>query len=479
MKLRESVFLAITLVAVTVLQASPPPLPAGLAPNPATPPPTGSATAAPALPPGLGPNPAGSTTAPPPPQVIPTPPKRAQPFPIQFRGFAETRAGVRTTNTPDQGDATVGEARLQLSASPRVGPVRLRATVDFLADAVTDRESIDLRLGEGPADLRELSAYWRAGPSFDVKAGRQIATWGTGDLVFINDLFPKDFKSFLIGRDEEYLKAPSDAIRTGLYTSAVNFDAVITPRFNPDRYIDGERLSYYNPAAGGVVGESASVRADVPDDPELALRAYRLVGSWETALYAYFGFWKSPNGQQVLADGSLQPTFTDLNVYGASLRGPLGGGIAHAEFGWYHSLDDSDGDDPLVPNSQRRYLIGYEREIAPEFTAGLQWYLEETLDHRALRNATPSGFPVPDQWRHQLTLRLTRLALRQDLTLSLFVFWSPTDEDVYARPNASYKIDDTWTVSLGANLFAGDRETTFWGQFEDNSNVWTAIRASF
>ncbi|MFW6031595.1 MAG: hypothetical protein ACOC9T_03300, partial [Myxococcota bacterium] len=32
---------------------------------------------------------------------------------------------------------------------------------------------------------------------------------GTGDLVFLNDLFPKDWRSFLLGRDLDYLKAPS------------------------------------------------------------------------------------------------------------------------------------------------------------------------------------------------------------------------------------------------------------------------------
>ncbi len=47
----------------------------------------------------------------------------------------------------------------------------------------------------------------------NLKIGRQVFTWGTGDYLFINDLFPKDYESFYIGRDDEYLKRPSEAVK--------------------------------------------------------------------------------------------------------------------------------------------------------------------------------------------------------------------------------------------------------------------------
>ena len=61
------------------------------------------------------------------------------------------------------------------------------------------------------ADVRDLTLSFSAGASTDVSIGRQVITWGTGDLVFLNDLFPKDFVSFFAGRDDDYLKAPGDA----------------------------------------------------------------------------------------------------------------------------------------------------------------------------------------------------------------------------------------------------------------------------
>jgi hypothetical protein len=77
----------------------------------------------------------------------------------------------------------------------------------------------------------------------DVKLGRQILTWGTGDLIFINDLFPKDWISFFIGRDTDYLKAPSDAIKVSLFGEQANLDIVYTPQFDSDRFIEGRCLA--------------------------------------------------------------------------------------------------------------------------------------------------------------------------------------------------------------------------------------------
>ncbi|MCF8109628.1 MAG: hypothetical protein K9J81_11630, partial [Desulfohalobiaceae bacterium] len=69
--------------------------------------------------------------------------------------------------------------------------------------------------------------------------------------------------------------------------------------------------------------------------------------------------------------------------------------------------------------------------------------------------------------------------LNQDLTLSLFTFYSPSDDDIYLRPRVSYEINDAWTVESGGNLFFGEHRYTFFGQFEDNSNWYLSLRYAF
>ncbi|NIA22190.1 MAG: hypothetical protein GWP05_09570, partial [Anaerolineaceae bacterium] len=351
---------------------------------------------------------------------------------------------------------------------------------DFLLDPVANRHGLDLEEGRGWLDLREANLAFSPTDYLDAKVGRQILTWGTGDLVFLNDMFPKDWNSFLIGRDVEYLKAPSDAVKLSLFSDLVNFDLVYTPRFDADRYIDGDRVSFFNPLLGRRTGRRRFVRVDRPDDwfsdSETAWRFSRTIKGYETALYGYYGFWKSPAGFESFGGRAI---FPGLSAYGYSIRGPLGKGIANFEMSYYDSRDDRGGDNPLIRNSELRSLVGYSLEVARDFNAGLQYYVEHMMDFDTHRRVLPAGMPMADQNRHLVSLRLTRLMMNQNLTLSLFTFYSPSDEDAYFRPKVSYKVTDNLMVEAGANFFVGNRQYTFFDQFEDNSNFYAALRYSF
>ena len=72
--------------------------------------------------------------------------------------------------------------------------------------------------------------------------------------------------------------------------------------------------------------------------------------------------------------------------------------------------------------------------------------------------------------------RLRYLSRSQRLSASLFVFASLSDRDGYVRPTASYAVDDHWTDAAGANVFVGRESHTFFGQLENNSNAYLALR---
>jgi hypothetical protein len=397
-----------------------------------------------------------------------------------LHGFLDARYGQRLQSDRYEDEQSLGEVRLQLELSRMGDRATLQLKTDIYYDNVVDQNGVDLEDGSGWLDLREANLTFSPHDQADVKFGRQILTWGTGDLLFINDLFPKDWQAFFSGRDVDYLKAPSDAIFISFFPEWANIDLVYTPRFDADRFISGERISYWNPALNRLAGEDAVIKVNRPDDwfsdDEWSLRISRNFDGYELELYGYDGYWKSPAG---FDPTSGKATFPRLRVLGASLRGNLGKGIASLETGYYDSFDDSNGKDPLVPNSEWRGLAGYEQEVVRNVTAGFQYYVEAMQNHDRYRDSLTSTATARDAFRQVVTTRLTWQLLNQNLALSAFCYWSPSDQDGYLRPALKYKITDAWQVSAGANLFWGKDDHTFFGQFTNNNNLYTGLRYSF
>jgi hypothetical protein len=389
---------------------------------------------------------------------------------LPFNGFVEYDIGSRiVSNDFKSDDIILNEAMLQVEFSRDSDIALLEFKADFERDEFLDEFNLDVREANVtlfPYDLWEL------------KIGRQILTWGTGDLIFINDLFPKDFKSFFIGRDDEYLKAPVNSIKFSLFTDFGDFNAVVAPTFTPDIFIDGERFSYFGP--NGLTGEDFVT--DEPDqtfdDAEYHFRFARNISGLELALYGYKGFFKRPLGFDPEQEVGI---FSELGVYGFSLRTQLFGGIFNVESGYYDSMDDRDGTDPFIENSMIKSLVGFEREIAKNLTASVQYFSEYMLDYDEFKKSVKAiGQPVlKEENRDFVTLRLTNLRKQQTLILSFFGFYSPAENDWHLRPSTTYKMSDQIQLTAGANLFFGEDDHTFFGQLEDNSNAYFRVRYSF
>ena len=399
----------------------------------------------------------------------------AEPF-MEVSGFWDIRGGVRLPSNPYEDQFALGESRLQIELQKEMELATVNVTADFIYDALAPNHKINLDTGQGWIDLREANVAFSPLSFMDVKVGRQILTWGTGDLIFINDLFPKDWQAFFIGRNVEYLKAPSDAVKTSMFSDYVNIDVIFTPQFDADRSITGERISYYNPMLGETAGNNAVVNSRQPTSAEWALRLYQNIGVNELALYAYDGFWKSPAGFDPSTNQAVHP---DLRSIGASLRRPLWQGITNVELGYYHSKDSNNANNPLAQNSEMRFLLGYEQEVMRNVSIGVQYYVEWMQDYQNYQNNLATSATQRDEVRHLITSRLTWLTLNQNLNLSLFSFYSPSDQDAYFRPKASYKVTDAWLAEIGGNFFVGKNNYSFFGQFEENNNIYGAIRYSF
>ncbi len=399
---------------------------------------------------------------------------------MEIHGFAEGAAGIRLGDEKvEKEDYNLLEGRLQLRYSylPEEGILAERGFEFFIkTEAIGDGYEED-----GHLVIREAYAFLRPTEWMDLKVGRQVLTWGTGDYLFVNDLFPKDYVSFFTGRDDEYLKLPSDALKLSLFTDPMDLDLVIIPFFEPDETVKGQRLSFFDPFEGRIVGTESQRKiieqVDSLENTEVALRLYRNIGSFELALYGFRGFYKEPRGTK--DEAKKEVYYPRLNVYGASLRGPFAGGIGSVEIGYYDSREDRKGRNRLVENPYIRYLFGYERDLGGDLKGEVQYLLEEMIHYDAYRGSLRDGDVERDRFRHLLTFKVTKLLKEQTLEVSFFAFYSPSDEDLYLRPRVSYSITDRWKVSVGGNIFWGRKDYTEFGQLDGNDNIYTRIRYSF
>ena len=124
---------------------------------------------------------------------------------VSLHGFVQGNYSLNTAgDNPDGKDFKWSEERAQIKLEATAEPFRLFIKGDAFHDNIDKHSMLELR--EGYADY--TSEKW------DARVGRQVITWGVGDLLFINDIFPKDYEAFFSGRPMEYLKKALTAQRS-------------------------------------------------------------------------------------------------------------------------------------------------------------------------------------------------------------------------------------------------------------------------
>jgi len=395
---------------------------------------------------------------------------------VDVRGFALGTYSGRTTghlpSGPEGRALLLGEerARLDLTGWTDAVEAEARIKLDGIHDGVAD--DFDL-------DLREAYLDYTTG-DLDFRLGRQIATWGVGDLLFINDVFPKNWVSFFSGRPLEYLKTGVDGFRARYSSDVLNAELLAIPRFEPDTLPTSKRFFLHDDFPS-VTNREENFPDTTLANTEIGLRLYRRIGGFDVSAHAYRGRWRAPGQRADNPNNATRVTsiYPPLSVYGLSAQGQALGGVLSLEGGYYDSRDDRDGDDPAVPNSQGRLLAGYQKQLWKDFTLGAQYYAEIMSDFGAYKRSLPAGFSRKERYRDIVTLRLTQLLKHQTWKLSLFVFYSPAENDYLLQPQVTYKVSDSLSVAFGGNVFGGEKRTTFFGQFDQDDNAYLNLRYDF
>ena len=385
---------------------------------------------------------------------------------LSVSGFLQQNTAVNTAGAnPDGRNKKWLEERVQLKLNATAGSWRGH----FKGDGYYDHQGRG-----GGVEVREAYLDYAAG-AFDVRVGRQVITWGLGDLVFVNDFFPKDHEALFAGRPLEYLKRGVDALKLGAYPDFASFEFVLAPSFRESRIPDARRFWLFDPMPAVTNRETVK-----PGQGEWGLRAYRDVAGWDAALYLYRGYQRTPSMRPDSLSAPTRVTFfyPALSVLGASLTGRAGDGVLSLEAAYHDSRRDRAGTDLTIPNSQTRLLAAYQLQPWQDLTLNVQYYAERMQRWGNYLAALPAGFPVEKRWQQTASLRATQFYLHQTLRFSFYASCNTSNRDYFVNPELHYSFTDRVWGALGINLFGGKP----WGQFGQlarNDNLYLQMRHQF
>ena len=363
--------------------------------------------------------------------------------------------------------------------------VSLRAAVRGWYDAVFDAT------GRYPAnverdqktDLSLREALLTIGHGdLDVRLGRQQIVWGEAISTFVTDVVnPKDFREFVLP-DFSELRIPIWALDfTYRLTEGVSFEGVWTPDTLANKL--PKRGAEFQFARIPYRFRNPVVR--LPDDQdefsvarsEGGFRLSVLRRGWDVSLIYYDEADKSPVFfQRRVAQPPrpdvivLDPQHPRVHVVGATLGKSFEPVVVRAEAAYtigkrYETTDPLDLDG-VVRRDTLDWLVGVDYTFFERLDTALQ--LSQKVLMGSATNLTRPG--VAARVTTWLALRLTTGFFDNTLNPTLLFVVGANRGDFRLSPRLDYLVSGAVTLSIGADLFEGPRQTLY-GQFDRNDRV--------
>ncbi|MDO8673001.1 MAG: hypothetical protein Q7O66_16460, partial [Dehalococcoidia bacterium] len=259
----------------------------------------------------------------------------------------------------------------------------------------------------------------------DLTLGQEIITWGVGDLLFLTDVFPKDWVAFITGAPIEYLKKGSILAKANYYVRGAGVEAIWIPVFEGDTLPSGNKLAFFSPFPTG-----ASVReVDPPTtfgNSQVGLRVSRMIRDYDTSFYLYSGW--DPRPSPNFASSTLE--YHRLKMPGLSFQGPFRGSLLSGEFAYYQT-EDTSGTNPAIPNPSLRWLLGLERTLARNRVVSFQFYQELMTNYGAYESSLPFGFPSQPRLDSVITARYRDTLRGETVKRTIFALYGPSQRDYF------------------------------------------------
>ncbi|MFC1713176.1 DUF1302 family protein [Candidatus Poribacteria bacterium] len=328
-------------------------------------------------------------------------------------------------------------------------------------------------------ELREAYLQYAA-ESWDLRAGRQIIIWGKADGVQITDVIsPLDYTEFL-AQDYDDIRMPVDALKFRYLRDQMTVELVWTPVFQSSILPVGD-----NPWAIGMdVPDDMEIYHEDPVVPERKLGNSEIGGKVsfylpgiDLALSSLYTWDKFPVMNQTLTEAldtkylTIQPEHNRLTFVGIEFSTTYRSFVFRGESALYTGqyFEPQDLSDGLFRKKTINWLLGVDWYPGGGWTLSAQFADFFILDYdEKIGN---------DRHEMQPTFSISKSLLRETLTLSTFGYVGINDSELFNRSSVDYELTDGLHLEAGIDFFAGD-EGSF-GQYKDNTEVWSKAKYSF
>ena len=374
---------------------------------------------------------------------------------LQLNGFVDSYHALQL-QSPHQIMSSRTRARLELHAN--YGEASLFSSVNLAYNGIIKDQT--------GAFLRE--AYFDyAGRFLEVKAGRQIITWGVADGLRITDLIsPMDYTEFM-ANDYDDIRVPVNAINLKYPGESFSAEVVFVPV--PEYFVlpTSDDNPWQMTALNGMQMDLSGTPAKRIKNSEIGGRLRFFLENLDFSLTALHTYNKSPvtiasyNPQQQKA--VIKGIYEPLNVIGGDVSIPAGEIVIRGEVAAYF------GEPIALKNSMDyRYRSSFNALLGIDWYAGDNWTVMAQYMHKVIMDYRE--VLGTEQNTSMITARISKEVLNNTLKLSVYGMFDVDNVGFYVRPAADYLLSDQITLSLGADWLGGKRGT--FKTYKKNTQIW-------
>lgn len=301
--------------------------------------------------------------------------------------------------------------------------------------------------------MREAYVYY-SNEHWDMRAGRQIITWGVADGLRLTDIIsPMDYTEFL-AQDYDDIRIPVDGLRLRYSRYKWCFEAVAIPVntfFKIPTDMD-------NPWSVG----------NLPIEPE---PKHKLKNMEYGSRLSYFlnkvdfsiSALRTWNKIPVLCNNI--GVYRRITMLGADISVPLKQFVIRSEIATY--LDEAQ---PTTIKQGVPQATSINMLLGIDWYAGNDWFFSAQYNHRYVNFDKHHNSGLA-------TLRISKELLNNAISLQNFTYIDITNKGIYNRLSADYSLNDQLHTIVGFDSFRGSNGS--FAIYKHNSEIWIKLKYSF